>query len=419
MSPSSRVAGKKSLDKRKIRIVFLESIHSRAEDVFRAAGYTEIERHAGTLPRQRLLETVSRAHLIGIRSRTRLDEEVLDVAERAIAIGCFCIGTNQVDLERARDRGIPVFHAPFSNTRSVAELVVAEMILLLRGVPEKNALAHRGIWRKAVGDAREARGKTLGIIGYGHIGTQVGLLAEALGMKVVFFDIETKLALGNAAPVATLHRLLEVSDVVTLHVPETEQTRGLIGREEIERMPKRSVLLNASRGQVVDLAALAAALETGRISGAAVDVFPSEPQSDGDPFESPLNRFDNVILTPHIGGSTVEAQQNIAVEVAEKLVRYSDNGSTLTSVNFPEVALPAHEGRHRLLHIHRNRPGVIAAVNDVFSRRGVNVAGQFLQTTPHIGYVVIDVDTANAAQTRSLRRDLDDVPDTIRTRMLY
>jgi D-3-phosphoglycerate dehydrogenase len=298
-------------------------------------------------------------------------------------------------------------------------MVLAEMILLLRGIPERNALAHRGVWRKTLGGSREARGKTLGIVGYGHIGTQVGLLAEGLGMRVFFHDIETKLSLGNAAPVPTLDRLLERADAVTLHVPETPETRGLIGAREMARMRPGSVLLNASRGAVVDLDALAEALDSGHLAGAAVDVFPGEPASDDQPFESPLRRFDNVILTPHVGGSTLEAQQNIATEVAEKLVRYSDNGSTLTSVNFPEVALPTHDGKHRLLHIHRNRPGVLAGINEVFSRRGVNVAAQYLQTTPHVGYVVIDVETASTAETRTVRRDLEAVDGTIRTRVLY
>ena len=408
-----------SLDRSKIRVVLLESIHPHAAEHFRAAGYTRVEEHAGTLPAERLREVVADAHVIGIRSRTALDAGVLDRASKAIAIGCFCIGTNQVDLDRARDLGIAVFHAPYSNTRSVAEFVVAEMVLLLRGVPERNALAHRGIWRKAVGLAREARGKTLGIVGYGHIGTQVGVLAESLGLQVLFHDIEAKLALGNARAVRTLDELLDRADVVTLHVPETAATRGMIGEAELARMRPGAVLLNASRGQVVDVDALAAALDRGRLAGAAVDVFPVEPRSDEDPFESPLRGRDNVILTPHIGGSTVEAQQNIAVEVAEKLVRYSDNGSTLTSVNFPEVALPAHAGKHRLLHVHRNQPGVLARVNDVFSRRGVNVAAQYLQTTPHIGYVVIDVETDEAIDTPALRRELAAIPATIRTRVLY
>ena len=419
MTHPTRRPRRTSLDKSKIRVVLLESIHSRAVDAFREAGYTSVERVDGTLSPEALRNALADAHLVGIRSRTRLDAAAIDAASKAVAIGCFCIGTDQVDLERARERGIAVFHAPFSNTRSVAEMVLAEMVLLLRGIPERNALAHRGIWRKALGGAREARGKTLGIVGYGHIGTQVGLLAEAIGMRVLFYDIESKLTLGNASPVATLDRLLEASDVITLHVPETAATRGMIGSGELGRMRPGAVLLNASRGQVVDLDALATALESGRVSGAALDVFPGEPASDEDPFDSPLRRFDNVILTPHIGGSTLEAQQNIALEVAEKLIRYSDNGSTLTSVNFPEVALPAHEGKHRLLHIHRNRPGVLAAVNDAFSRRGVNVAAQYLQTTPHIGYVVIDVETASTAETRAVRKELDAVDGTIRTRVLY
>lgn len=407
------------LDKARLKVVLLEAVHPKAADVFRAGGYTKIETHATALPDDRLRHVLAGAHLVGIRSRTHLTRAVLEASPALIAVGCFCIGTNQVDLDAAQDLGIPVFNAPFSNTRSVAELVLAEIIFLLRGIPERNALAHRGVWRKTADGAHEVRGKVLGIVGYGHIGTQVGLLAEALGMQAIFHDIGTKLALGNARPMRSLDALLESADIVTLHVPETRETRGLMGAAQIARMRQGAALINASRGTVVDVAALAAALESGHLSGAAIDVFPSEPESGDEAFESPLRRFDQAILTPHVGGSTVEAQQNIALEVAEKLVRYSSNGSTLSSVNFPQVALPEHAGKHRVLHIHHNQPGMLARINDVFSRHRVNVAGQHLQTSGRIGYVVIDVELDDRIDTDLLTRELDAIAGTIRTRSLY
>ena len=355
-------------------------------------------------------------HFLGIRSRTQLTAEVLAAAEKLVAVGAFCIGTNQIDLDAAAVRGVPVFNAPFSNTRSVAELVLAEAILLLRDVPAKNALAHRGVWAKSAADAHEIRGKTLGVVGYGNIGSQLSVLAEALGMRVVFHDVAAKLPLGNASAGASLDAVLAEADVVTLHVPETPQTQWMIGAAELAQMKPGAMLLNASRGTVVDLNALADALEEGHLGGAAIDVFPTEPRSNADPFESPLQRFDNVILTPHIGGSTVEAQENIGIEVAGKLVRYSDNGSTMSAVNFPEVSLPPHPGQHRLLHVHENRPGVLSAINRVFSEQGVNVSGQYLQTRGAIGYVVIDVDTASSEAALAA---LQNVPGTIRSRLLF
>jgi D-3-phosphoglycerate dehydrogenase len=348
-----------------------------------------------------------------------LTAEILERSPKLIGIGCFCIGTNQVDLEFARRRGIPVFNAPFSNTRSVAELVLAEIILLMRGIPERNAAAHRGEWLKTATGAREVRGKRLGIVGYGHIGTQIGLLAESVGMQVSYYDIETKLALGNARAAASLEDLLAEADVVTLHVPETPETEGMIGAGQLALLKPGAKVINASRGRVVDIDALAAALRAKRIGGAALDVFPAEPKGAGDPFVSPLREFDNVILTPHVGGSTEEAQANIGIEVAEKLIKYSNNGSTLTAVNFPQVSLPEHPGKHRLLHIHRNQPGVLSQINAVFSRHDVNIAGQYLQTDPHIGYVVIDVEGMKASATRRLKGELEEVPGTIRSRMLY
>jgi D-3-phosphoglycerate dehydrogenase len=324
-----------------------------------------------------------------------------------------------VDLTAAQDRGIPVFNAPFSNTRSVAELVLAEIILLMRGIPARNSAAHRGEWIKTAAGSREARGKTLGIIGYGHIGTQVGVLAESLGMQVVYYDIEMKLALGNARPMPTLEALLEASDVVTLHVPETSETRNLIDGRALAKMKKGASLINASRGNVVDIAALVDALDSRRLIGAAIDVFPKEPKSNMDTFVSPLRGRDNVILTPHIGGSTEEAQHDIGLEVSSKLLRYSNNGSTLGAVNFPEVSLPAHPGQHRLLHIHRNQPGVLSEVNAIFSEKRLNITGQFLQTNPRIGYVVIDIEAPERAVSVALRKRMDQVAGTIRTRILY
>jgi D-3-phosphoglycerate dehydrogenase / 2-oxoglutarate reductase len=407
-----------SLDKSRIKLLLLEGIHARAVEAFRADGYTEIEFHPKPLAQAQLAKSIRDAYFVGIRSATQLTAAVLEQAPRLTGIGCFCIGTNQVNLDAAQERGIPVFNAPFSNTRSVAELVLAEIILLLRGIPSRNAAAHRGGWVKTATGSHEVRGKTLGIVGYGHIGTQVGLLAEALGMQVVFCDIEAKLALGNARPMATLESLLDASDVVTLHVPETPQTRHMISAEQLGRMRPGARLINASRGTVVDIDALVSALASKHVGGAAIDVFPSEPEGAQE-FVSPLRGMDNVLLTPHVGGSTEEAQQNIGTEVAQKLIKYSNNGSTLTAVNFPEVSLPEHPGKHRLLHIHRNQPGVLSEINAVFSEQKINIAGQYLQTNPRIGYVVIDVDAGERAESLNVKRKLDKVTGTIRTRILY
>jgi len=401
-----------------MKVLLLEGVHPSAVEVFNADGYTWISYHDTALAEAALLAEARDAHFIGIRSRTRLTAQLFAEARRLLAVGCFCIGTNQVDLAAARERGVAVFNAPFSNTRSVAELIVAETIMLLRRIPEKNLAAHRGGWQKSAKGAREVRGKRVGIVGYGHIGTQVGVLMESLGMRVYFYDVETKLALGNATPVNSLEELLERVDVVTLHVPETPQTRWLMGEAELARMRPGSVLLNASRGTVVDIQALEAALASGHLAGAAIDVFPEEPASNDAPFVSPLQRFDNVILTPHVGGSTVEAQQNIGVEVAAKLVKYSNNGSTMTSVNLPEVALPTHPGSHRLLHVHRNVPGMLSQVNEIFSQNRINIDAQYLQTNEHIGYVVIDVDTDEESARLALRR-LRAIQGTIRARVLY
>ncbi|GAB4179079.1 MAG: phosphoglycerate dehydrogenase [Wenzhouxiangellaceae bacterium] len=404
-----------SLAKDKIRIVLLEGIHESAADAFRDAGYSNVELLAEAPGQAELRELVADCHFLGIRSRTRLTPAVLDHARRLVAVGCFCIGTDQVDLAEARRRGIPVFNAPYANTRSVAELVLAEVVMLMRGIPARNAAAHRGRWLKSAAGSYEVRGKTLGIIGYGHIGSQLGILAEGLGMRVIFHDIVRKLPLGNAQQVDRLEQLLEASDVVSLHVPDTELTRDLIGAAELARMKPGSHLINASRGKVVDLAALAQALERGHLAGAALDVFPVEPASPNEEFICELRGFDNVLLTPHIGGSTFEAQQNIALDVAAKLIQYSDNGSTSGAVNFPEVNLPDHAAARRILHIHRNEPGVLQAVNQVFSDAGVNIVGQYLQTFTDVGYVVMDVESK---EIDPLIEALNRISATIRTRFL-
>ena len=405
-----------SFDKSRLKILLLEGIHPSAERVFRDAGYSNIEAVSTALTGQALIEKLEGVHFLGIRSTSQVTREVFEAADKLVAMGCFCIGTNQVDLQAASEHGVVVFNAPYSNTRSVAELVLAEAIMLMRGIPEKSALAHRGIWKKSATDSYEIRGKTLGIVGYGAIGSQLSVLAESLGMRVVFYDVVSKLPLGNASQMPSLDALLSQSDVVSLHVPDLPSTRGLMTRERIAQMKPKAVLINASRGSVVDIDALAQALGDKRLLGAAIDVFPSEPKSNQDPFESPLTQYDNCILTPHVGGSTQEAQENIGVEVADKLVRYSDNGSTLTSVNFPEVALPPHPQHHRLLHIHENRPGVLSQINQVFADNAINIGSQFLQTTDKIGYVVIDVDRD---YSEVALQKLTNVEGTIRCRVLF
>ncbi|HII3804304.1 TPA: phosphoglycerate dehydrogenase [Pasteurella multocida] len=407
---------KVSLDKSKIKFLLLEGVHQTALEVLQNAGYTNIEYHKKALDDDELKEAIKDAHFVGIRSRTFLTEEVLAHAQKLIAIGCFCIGTNQVNLQAAKLRGIPVFNAPFSNTRSVAELVLGEILLLMRNVPQANAEVHRGIWNKSANGSHEVRGKKLGIIGYGHIGSQLSIIAESLGMRVFFYDIENKLPLGNAQQLRTLEELLSSCDVVSLHVPENASTKNLISAERIAQLKEGAILINAARGTVVDIDALAQALETGKIRSAALDVFPEEPASIQEEFVSPLRAFDNVILTPHIGGSTSEAQENIGAEVSGKFVKYSDNGSTLSAVNFPEVSLPEHVGTKRLLHIHHNKQGVLNKINQVFVDANVNIAAQYLQTDPAIGYVVIDVETED---THSLLTQLKEIEGTIRARVLY
>jgi D-3-phosphoglycerate dehydrogenase len=409
---------KTSFPKQDIKVLLLEGISQTAVESFRNAGYTNIDYHDKSLPEAELAKAVAEAHIVGIRSRSQLTADIFQQSRRLFAVGCFCIGTNQVDLDTAQLRGIPVFNAPYSNTRSVAELVIAEAILLMRRIPEKNMECHRGGWSKSASGSFEVRGKTIGIVGYGHIGTQVGVLAESFGMRVIYYDIETKLALGNAGPVHSFGELLERADIVTLHVPETPQTKMMVGAAELAKMKRGAMLINASRGTVVDIAALAESLKTGHVAGAAIDVFPKEPKGNKEAFVSPLCGMDNVILTPHIGGSTLEAQENIGLEVAAKLIRYSDNGSTLSAVNFPEVSLPEHINSRRLLHIHRNVPGMLSKINELFSRSDVNVDAQFLQTSGQLGYVVIDI-TATEALALELKDKLSAIPGTLRTRLLY
>lgn len=394
----------------------LEAVHQSAIDTLRRSGYENIDYISSSLSEDELKRKISNAHFVGIRSRSQLNQSVFDAAEKLQAVGCFCIGTNQVDLNAALQRGIPVFNAPFSNTRSVAELVLAQAILLLRGIPAKNAQLHRGIWQKSAKSSFETRGKKLGIIGYGNIGSQLSVLAESMGMKVYLYDVINKLPMGNAVQVSSLKQLLNECDVISLHVPETDQTQNMISAEEISWMKPGSVLINASRGTVIDIPALVDALESKHLNGAAIDVFPVEPRSNQEEFISPLRKFDNCILTPHVGGSTEEAQENIGVEVSEKLIKYSDNGSTITSVNFPEVALPSHPGKHRLLHIHNNIPGVLSEINSIFSETGINISSQFLQTNDKVGYVVMDIDVQYSELALA---QLNRVAGTIKARILF
>lgn len=405
-----------SLGKQKIKILLLEGVHPSAVEVFKAAGYENIDYQTAALPEEELLAKIADVHFVGIRSRSQLNAKVFAAAKKLISVGCFCIGTNQVDLQAATEHGVIVFNAPYSNTRSVAELVIAEAIMLMRGIPDKNAKAHRGEWIKSAANAFEVRGKTLGLIGYGNIGSQISVMAEAVGMKVRFYDIVTKLPLGNAEQVPTLKGLLASSDVISLHVPDTTATRGLMGSEQLAAMKPGAMLINAARGQIVDIDSLCEHLASNHLGGAAIDVFPVEPKSNNEEFISPLRKFDNVILTPHIGGSTQEAQENIGVEVAEKMVMYSDNGTSISAVNFPQVALPAHADTHRLLHVHGNVPGMMSAINKVFSEFNINVAAQYLQTNDRVGYVVVDID---AEYSDGALQALKTIDGTIRCRVLF
>lgn len=407
---------KTSLDKSKIKFLLLEGVHQSALDTLHAAGYTNIDYVKTALPKAELKERIKDAHFVGLRSRTQLTDEIFAEANKLIAVGCFCIGTNQVDLKAATQRGIAVFNAPFSNTRSVAELAIAQIIMMMRGIPEKNASAHRGGWMKSASNSYEIRGKKLGIVGYGSIGTQLSVIAENLGMEVYFYDVIAKLPIGNAKQVDSLNELLNIADVVSLHVPETAGTKMMMQAEQFAQMKDGSYFLNLARGTVVEIDHLADALRSKKLLGASIDVFPVEPRSNDDEFVSPLREFDNVILTPHIGGSTLEAQENIGKEVGGKLVSYSDTGTTTSSVNFPEVALPTNHEVHRILHVHQNVPGVMNAINTVLAENEINISGQFLQTVEDVGYVVIDV--AKGASELALEK-IKEVDGTIRARVLY
>ena len=405
-----------SLPKDKIRFLLLEGVHQNAIDTLKAAGYSNIDYHKTALEGDALKAAVKDAHFIGIRSRTQLTEDIFEAANKLIAVGCFCIGTNQVNLNAAMIRGVPVFNAPYSNTRSVAELVLAEAILLLRRVPEKSKDTHAGGWNKSAEGSFETRGKTLGIVGYGSIGSQLSVLAESMGMKVIYFDVVTKLPLGNARQVGSLDELLATADVVSLHVPDVPSTRNFFTKEQFAKMKPGSIFINAARGTCVIIEDLADAIKSGHVSGAAVDVFPKEPKANGEEFVSALRGLDNVILTPHVGGSTLEAQANIGLEVAEKFVAYSDKGMTLSAVNFPEIALPLTDGQHRLLHIHKNIPGVLSKINTLFAEQGINISGQALMTKGDVGYLVMDVD---ASASQEALDTLNNVEGTIRVRVLF
>jgi D-3-phosphoglycerate dehydrogenase len=407
---------KYSLEKDKIKVVLLEGIHNSAADFFKTNGYNNIESFPNAIDDALLKEKIKSANIIGIRSRTQLTKEILSNAGKLLAVGCFSIGTNQVDGHAARLMGIPVFNAPFSNTRSVAELVIAEAILLMRNIPVKNAAAHRGKWLKSAANCFEVRDKNLGIVGYGHIGSQVSILAEALGMNVYYYDIVKKLSLGKAVAYGSLEELLSVAHIVTLHVPETPLTMNMISEKELAIMRKGACLVNASRGSVVNIQALTEALKAGHILGAALDVFPDEPVSNSDPFISELQQFDNVILSPHVGGSTMEAQENIGTEVAEKLVKYSDTGATIGATNFVQISLQPNNNAQRFLHIHKNEPGVLKEVNYVFTSKGINIAGEYLQTDPEIGYVIVDTESRLGS---GILDELKAIEGTIRVRMLY
>ncbi len=405
-----------SFPKEKLKVLLLEGIHQAAIDYFKGADYSLVETSKAAMNEDELAEIIPSVHILGIRSKTNLSAANLKRAENLLAVGCFCIGTNQVDLSAAAAHGVPVFNAPFSNTRSVAELVLAEVVMLTRKAAQRSLELHQGIWTKSADNCYEVRGKTIGIVGYGHIGPQVGVLAEAFGMRVIVYDIQTKLALGNARQVATLDELLEESDFVTLHVPETPETKGMIGERELKKMKKGSYLLNLSRGTVVDIEALAAAVKSKHIDGVAVDVYPYEPKSNEEEFISPLRGLENVIMTPHIGGSTIEAQRNIGLEVATSLIKFVDIGSSSGAVNFPNVELAPQEGTHRVLNIHRNVPGVLSEINKIIADMGGNISGQYLATNPEMGYLIMDVGR-NVA--RDVKRAIDAMPANIKTRLLF
>lgn len=405
-----------SYPKEKIKILLLENIHQEAVNAFKEAGYSNVKLLPKALPEKDLIKEIKHTHLIGIRSKTQITETVLQEAEKLQAIGCFCIGTNQVNLATATRKGVAVFNAPYSNTRSVAELIIALSIMLIRRIPDKNEAAHRGIWMKESSGSYEIRGKTLGVIGYGNIGSQVSVLAESLGMHVIYYDVVTKLPLGNAVQKKTLKELMAESDIITLHVPALASTKNMINKKVIAQAKKGAILLNYARGNVVDLNALSEALENGNLAGAAIDVFPTEPEKNGESFDCPLQHNPNVILTPHIGGSTEEAQLNIGIDVSSKLLRYLETGSSFGSLTVPDLNIPIQDHTHRILHIHKNVPGVLSEINTSLSNKHINILGQYLKTNDQIGYVVLDVNSNMSKQAFEL---LDGVKHTIKTRLLY
>ena len=407
---------KTSYPKDKIKVLFLENISDAAVQYFKIQGYTDVKKVAGALSEEELIKAIKDVHILGIRSKTFISKKVLDHAKKLQAIGCFCIGTNQVDMKACKQKGIAVFNAPYSNTRSVAELVIGSSIMLIRKIVDKNNAAHKGIWNKDAKGSFELRGKTLGLIGYGNIGTQTSIMAEAMGMKVKFYDVETKLPLGNAQAVKSIKELVSSSDIISLHVPETASTKNLISKEVLKQFKQGSILINYARGEVVDLDALAAALKAKQLSGAAIDVYPWEPEKNGDHFETPLQGLSNVLLTPHIGGSTEEAQENIGEDVSIKLYQYLERGVSNGSLSIPTISLPPVDGAHRILHIHNNVPGVLSAINTVMSKNKINIVGQYLKTNDEIGYVVLDVDSKLSKTALAL---LKEVKETIRVRLLY
>jgi D-3-phosphoglycerate dehydrogenase len=405
-----------SFPKDRIKVLFLENISDKAVQYFKQQGYADVKKLSGALSEEELIKVIKDVHILGIRSKTFISKKVLDNAKKLQAIGCFCIGVNQVDLKACKQKGVAVYNAPYSNTRSVAELVIGASILLIRRILDKNKAAHNGIWNKDAKGSYELRGKTMGIIGYGNIGTQLSVMAEAMGMRVQFFDIETKLPLGNAQAKKSIKEIVSSSDIISLHVPETNQTKNLINKSVIKQFKTGSILVNYARGEVVDLDALAEAIKEKQIAGAAIDVFPEEPEKNGDAFSTPLQGLSNVLLTPHIGGSTEEAQENIGEDVSIKLYQYLERGVSNGSHTIPSLSLPPVDGAHRILHIHKNVPGVLGAINTLLSKNKINIVGQYLKTNDEIGYVVLDVDSKLSKQAMTL---LKEVKETIRVRMLY
>jgi D-3-phosphoglycerate dehydrogenase len=405
-----------SYPKDRIKVLFLENISDKAVQYFKQQGYADVKKVAGALSEEELIKVIKDVHILGIRSKTFISKKVLDSAKKLQAIGCFCIGVNQVDLKACKQKGIAVYNAPYSNTRSVAELVIGASILLIRRILDKNKAAHNGIWNKEAKGSFELRGKTMGIIGYGNIGTQLSVMAEAMGMRVQFYDIETKLPLGNAQAKKSIKEIVSTSDIISLHVPETNQTKNLINKTVLKQFKSGSILVNYARGEVVDLDALAEAIKEKHIAGAAIDVFPVEPEKNGDVFSTPLQGLSNVLLTPHIGGSTEEAQENIGEDVSIKLYQYLERGVSNGSHTIPSLSLPPVDGAHRILHIHKNVPGVLGAINTLLSKNKINIVGQYLKTNDEIGYVVLDVDSKLSKQAMAL---LKEVKETIKVRMLY